>query len=199
MIFEHRVFRVAPAGLPELVKALDGPLRARVEAAGGTVWGAWRGLIGLGATEGVVTTLWPDRASVGRASADLLADVPGVVDHRAERFEPTVRPTDATPPHEDGVYAFRIFDILERDRAEFVQLSDGAWPDFESTYGVRVIGLFRSVDARLPEARMLLLTRYPSLAVWETSRGGTGAFVRRHQLTRATHVVTTVPLRPGGP
>ena len=56
----------------------------------------------------------------------------------------------------------------------------------------------RTVPAGVPvrlDARVLLLTRYASLAVWEASRADTGRneFQRRHKLTRATIVCTAVP------
>ena len=109
-----------------------------------------------------------------------------------ERITATVRPTssDALPP-DDGVYAHRWFDINPADWDEFLALSEGAWPGFEGANpGVRIHGFFRE-----GEDRVLLVTRYPSLAAWETSRNanddaGGANFRRRHQLTKSTIVRT---------
>ena len=71
---------------------------------------------------------------------------------------------------------------------------------------MRVLGFWRSLDVPAPAARVLLLTWYPSLAVWENSRGYSPdtktepetwkRFVRRAELTDATIVFTTQLLRP---
>jgi hypothetical protein len=104
----------------------------------------------------------------------------------------TVRPTTTEPlPADDGVYALRWFEIDPADWPEFLALSEGAWPGFEGANpGVRIHGFFRR-----GEDEVLLVTRYPSLASWETSRNATddagGAnFRRRHQLTKSTIVRT---------
>ena len=104
----------------------------------------------------------------------------------------TVRPTDDAPlGPDDGVYALRWFDLDPGDWPEFLALSEGAWPGFEGANpGVRIHGFFRA-----GEDRVLLVTRYPSLASWETSRNapdeaGGANFRRRHQLTRSTIVRT---------
>ena len=106
----------------------------------------------------------------------------------------TARPATPRPPHwRPGVYAFRSFDIRAADADEFVDLSERAWPEFESSYDAQIIGLWRSLDVRAPAARFHLLTRYASLATWEASRADVGRpeFARRAKLTRATRVVTT--------
>jgi hypothetical protein len=99
------------------------------------------------------------------------------------------------PPSKRGVYAHRWFELSERDWPEFVSLSEGAWPDFEASFEAEIHGFWRSLEAAATKARVLLLTNYPSLAVWERSRRPTSAagerFARRHQLTEYTVVVTT--------
>jgi len=69
--------------------------------------------------------------------------------------------------------------------------STGAWPAFERTYGATIEG-FLLADTR---DRVLLITRYPSVAVWEQSRGvgsegdadtaeARRRFLRRRELTQ---------------
>jgi hypothetical protein len=109
----------------------------------------------------------------------------------AHELTATVRPLDDAPLADDGVYALRWFEIDAADWDEFLALSEGAWPGFEGANpGVRIHGFFRE-----GEDRVLLVTRYPSLASWETSRNalddaGGANFRRRHQLTRSTVVRT---------
>ena len=121
--------------------------------------------------------------------------VEDVVESKVERLIATVRPTEPTPPTKPGVYAHRRFEIQERDWPEFLDLSESAWPSFESDFGVEVVGFWRSLDVEPPRARVFLLTYYPDLSTWERSRRPTKdareRFVRRHELTEHTVVVTT--------
>ena len=113
----------------------------------------------------------------------------------------SVRPARPVPPLEPGVYAHRWFELRDADWPEFVELSTDAWPEFERSFDSQILGLWRSRDVEQPRARALLLTRYPSLAMWERSRGESARseresalwqrFVRRHQLTDSTVVVIT--------
>ncbi len=168
-----------------------------VASAGGVLFGIWRGEIGWHNDEGVVLSAWPAAAGPGEARLD---DVPGILEWSRERVVATVRPTAPDPPELDGVYAHRWFECADRDWAEFLELSESAWPDFERTFdGTRIIGFWRSADASEGEARILLVTRYASLAAWERSRpyapdpvaGAAEAirkFRRRAEITRRTIV-----------
>lgn len=145
----------------------------------GPQWGLFAPQIGA-ASETVEVVVRGDLPELTSATIDV-----------ASELTSTVRPLDDTPLTEDGVYALRWFEIDDADWAEFLALSEGAWPGFEGANpGVRVAGFFRS-----GAGRVLLVTRYPSLAAWETSRNapddaGGANFRRRHQLTRSTIVRT---------
>jgi heme-degrading monooxygenase HmoA len=188
-VYEYRRFRVAPGEWEPFVERLR-------SAAGPSLFGVWRGQIGLEANEGIAMTAWADEEALA-AGARALAPVFGrALESRAERRVATLRPEQPTPaPPRNGVYAFRFFSLADADWPEFADLSGRAWPGFESSYDARICGFFRSLDVPPPDARVLLLTRYASLAVWEASRADTGRaeFQRRHKLTRATIVCTAVP------
>ena len=145
----------------------------------GDVWGLFAPQIGA-ASETVEVVVPGELPALSTATVDA-----------AHELTATVRPTDDAPLTDDGVFALRWFDIDPADWPEFLALSEGAWPGFEAANpGVRIHGFFRSGDDRV-----LLVTRYPDLAAWETSRNATddagGAnFRRRHQLTRSTIVRT---------
>ncbi len=198
-IYEYRKIRVAPRGWKSAGSWLREDAREALEAAGGSIFGLWRGQIGLGATEGVLLTSWRDEQSPIRADGAFLASA-GVVESAAERLVATVRPEHPTPPRGPGVYALRWFDIQARDWPEFLALSERAWPEFEATYGAKILGFWRSLDVSPPRGRVLLLTRYPSLAVWERSRAGARNehFARRAELTEATVVDTALLVEAGG-
>jgi hypothetical protein len=170
--------------------------RAQVErlraAAGAAFFGVFRGQIGLEANEGVLLTAYADVAKLKLAVGALRAASADARDVRTERMIATVRPASPAPPTRSGVYAFRTFDVRDADSAEFVSLSERAWPEFEASYDVEIIGLWKNLDVRPPDARFHLLTRYASLATWEASRADVGRpeFARRHTLTRRTLVVT---------
>ena len=149
----------------------------------------------VGAVWGVFTP------QIGAASETLEVIVPGELASPATarvasttELTATVRPTSDDPlPLDDGVWALRWFEIDPSDWDEFLALSEGAWPGFEAANpGTRIHGFFR---AGADGERVLLVTRYPSLAAWETSRnvdddGGRANFRRRHELTRSTIVRT---------
>lgn len=112
---------------------------------------------------------------------------------------PTARPTGDPPVIPPGVVALRWFELATADWDEFLDLSVGAWPAFESTFDATILGLFRATDVEAPEALALLVTRYASLAVWEESRSVLSArsgslaasgerFLRRRELTRRSVV-----------
>ena len=145
--------------------------------------------------------------SIGWASDEVAVLAPaGVVEESAgaevastERLAPAAHGTGGVQgPGGATVVAMRWFELAASDWDEFLELSVGAWPAFESTYEATILGLFRSADCREPDARALLVTRYASLGEWERSReagAGQGAaaeagrrFRRRHQLTRRTIV-----------
>ena len=145
----------------------------------GPVWGLFAPQIGA-ASETVEVIAAGELPDLAAAKVDAIHELTA-----------TVRPTTPDPLTDDGVYAHRWFDIDPADWDEFLALSEGAWPGFEAANpGVRIHGFFRrGAD------RVLLITRYPSLASWETSRNapddaGGANFRRRHQLTRSTIVRT---------
>ena len=184
--YEERRFCVGPGEWEGRVERL----RA---AAGAAFFGVFRGQIGLEANEGVLLTAHPDAAKLALAVGALRAASADARDVRTERMVATVRPVEPTPPTQPGVYAFRTFEIRDADSAEFTSLSERAWPEFEASYDAQIVGLWKSLDVRAPDARFHLLTRYASLATWEASRADVGRpeFARRHKLTRKTLVVTT--------
>ncbi len=179
MRFAYHTIRVQRGAWADVAKDLDGS------------YGVWRGEIGWYTDEGAVMTA--GEAPIASSK---------IVELRTEKLESTLRPTDATAPTDDGIYAHRWFEVESRDWDEFLELSGGAWPAFESTFGVRIVGLWRSDDAPPGRERALLITRYPSLAVWESSRpyaaetpaGAEEArkrFLRRATLTQRTIVRVT--------
>ena len=107
----------------------------------------------------------------------------------------TARPTSPEPIAGGGLFALRHFELHDPgDWDEFLALSVEAWPEFESTNDARVEGLFRFADV---DDEALLVTRYPSLAGWESSRTSIRPdnvagrnFLRRRELTRRSVVRT---------
>lgn len=173
----------------------EGQVERLRAASGPAFFGAFRGQIGLEANEGVWLTAYADAAALAQNAGRLRAALADAREVRTERMVATVRPVAPAPPTRPGVYAFRSFEILDSDSAEFTSLSERAWPEFEASYDAQIIGLWKSLDVRAPDARFHLLTRYASLATWEASRADVGRpeFQRRHKLTRATIVCTAVP------
>jgi hypothetical protein len=160
-----------------------------LQSAGAVIVGTWRGAGGIGWWDDELITLagWPEGTTPATNSG--------------ERIRATARPTSITPLAKGGVCAHRLFEVASKDWDEMLELSTGAWPAFESAYGATIEGFFRFVDVAEPDARVLLITRYPSMAAWEESRGVARSadedvveagrrFARRRELTRRSIVRT---------
>ena len=203
--YDYRVIRIERGAWRKIAEAVHGECADTVARAGGVFFGLWRGEIGFHNDEGVVMTAWPPRTEPDHTTTDGIASV---MESTIERLVATVRPSSSEPVQDDGVYAHRWFETTEQHWPEFVELSQAAWPDFEGAFpGARIIGLWRSLDARPPAVRVLLVTRYPTLAVWERSRPyeaervpgvdeARRKFLRRAELTERTIVRIARPILP---
>jgi hypothetical protein len=136
------------------VTTTDGATAARqLRDAGATVIGAWNGAGSIG--------WWDDEVVV-------LAGWPGAHGEvEGDRLRATARPTTVEPLAPGGVFAHRWMHFDPAHWDEVLELSTGAWPAFERTYGATIEGFLRAEAGD----RVLLITRYPSVAAWETSRG----------------------------
>ncbi|HLB24403.1 MAG TPA: hypothetical protein VJP07_09940 [Dehalococcoidia bacterium] len=168
MIYDYRTIRIRRGAWRDVGIALEAAV-PDVNERGGVLLGLFAGMIGFASDEGALVTAWPDADAASAGGNALVAALPDIVESAAERLIPSARPLDATPLREPGVYAHRWFWLQPQDWPEFVRLSEeGVWPYFESD-GCRIIGLWRSMEPGQP-ARVLLLTRYPSVAHWERTR-----------------------------
>jgi hypothetical protein len=168
-LYEYRTIRIQRAAWRSLEREYSGALAAETAAAGGASYALFAGMIGLATDEGVLMRTWSNESALSAHSERTLSALPSVIEFDAERLVASVRPVGATPPRTAGVYAHRWFWLQPQDWPEFQRLSEeGVWPYFESD-GCDIIGLWRSV-APGPLAKVLLVTRYPSLAHWERTR-----------------------------
>ncbi len=162
-----------------------------IASAGGEMLGLFQGQLGFASNEAVVLLRWP---SAARDRLRELDQAPGVVTMHPEMLTPTVRPADTALPKRGGIVVHRWFTVDADNVADFVELSNRAWVNFEGSYETEIFGLFTAErtaeDVRQGAGRLLLLTYYASHGVWETSRDQTrdpqGLFVKRHALTRST-------------
>ena len=168
-LYEYRTIQIERGGWRALPERVAGAFAGGTSDAGGAVYALFAGMIGFASDEGVLMRAWRDDDAFAASAERTLSALPGIVESRAERLFPGVRPLDASPPRADGVYAHRWFWLQPQDWAEFQRLSeDGVWPYFESD-GCNVMGLWRSAEPG-PLAKALLITRYPSVAHWERTR-----------------------------
>ncbi len=157
--YEYRRFKVAAGDWERFSECLRGEGAREAHKHGGTLFGVWRGQIGLEPNEGIALTACPDEESLAAGAAALHAVFADALESRAERLVATLRPDDPTPPLRTGVYAFRFFSLLDQHFPEFADLSARAWPGFESSFDTKICGFFRSLVVRPPVARVLLLRR----------------------------------------
>jgi hypothetical protein len=211
--FHHRI-----TGAPRRWQSVGAALaqQGRVLAQqGGALYGAWRSQIGRPRDEVTAITAWSGQPDAAAAEAALLDGVPDVAAVATLGLAATLRPTDTAPPLRQGNYAFRWFLTPETDWSEFLRLCAEAWPGFEAAYDSQVVGLWRGTGAHTGpsedpvtgptaagDVRSLLLTRRPSLAMWERSKLPQGSaetavretLSRRYDLCTWTAVHTTTLL-----
>lgn len=173
--------RPGPPGLIEEAARLT----PAIEDQGGTVFGVFGSLLGLASNHIYLVTFGENEISLP------LADTFETISR--SNFRPTIRPVEHVPASSPGVYVFRWFSVRPENVDEITELSGNAWPGFESSFDTRVQGLF--TEAVTSPERMLLITWYRNLTVWEQSRhppsGARENFLRRHQLTLSAHPIGT--------
>lgn len=158
---------------------------------GVTIFGVFQGLFGLDSNELylVVSSEMEIRGiaeQVNSAGFQLVESIDLV---------PTERPTEHSTRKREGIYVFRWFDVLNKNVAEIAALSAKAWVTFEGGFDTQVQGLFAESDRSSTEGKMLLITWYKDLAVWQESRQppqeARENFIRRQALTLQAHPVAT--------
>jgi hypothetical protein len=166
------------------------------------LYGIWRNQIGRPRDEVTVMSCWSHRSDE-QSSLDRWFDAnEAITGCETWWMHPTLRPATTAPPERQGNYAFRWFETPVGHWSEFLELCESAWPNFEASYDSQVIGLWRLEAQDETTVSSLLLTRRPSLAMWERSKipeGEVEAEVRRklsrrYDLCTDTLVYTTTLL-----
>ena len=178
------------AAWPALAEHTREKARGAIADSGGELIGLFSPQLGFASNEAIALTRWPSGiAEVGDAFA-----LPEVASIRRETLAPTVRPQPDQKLRTGGIYVHRWFTI-DRDRtADFIDLSNRAWGDFEGSFDTEIFGLFTAEpndeDRKTAAQRLLLLTWYRDHGVWEASReqprDPNSLFAQRHLLTRST-------------
>ena len=175
----------------------------RAETSGGQLFGCWRSMVGLGLAldEGIALSSWPSAVAIGNAPTLASEEI---VSSNFHVLEASVRPVEDTPPTYDGVYVFRWFDIDASDWDTFREISNTAWPNMERVFDVNICGFWRHRDVVEPNAKVLLLTRYADLSVWEASRwwnnpaaaadASMGRFKKRNEMIKSTVAYPSLPI-----
>lgn len=201
--FEFCRFTTVSRGLQNSADEIRSGFLERAIDNGGTLFGCWRSMVGLGLArdEGIALAAWPDETAARAAGTPRFE---GLVSSDSHFMEATVRPTDGTPPAYEGVYVFRWFDIDASDWAAFRDISDAAWPNMEEVFDVNICGFWRSLDVAAPASKVLLLTRYADLSVWEASRwwnnpaaaadASMSRFKARNDMINATVAYPSLPI-----
>ncbi|MBI4763482.1 MAG: hypothetical protein HY787_02600 [Deltaproteobacteria bacterium] len=184
-------------GILNMVKTINTSFLPEAKASGYSLYGLFFGLFGLASNELYLMTT-REEASPSLEGITSLSRL--IVDHNFSiretyQLSPTVRPIEHTRRTRKGIYVFRWFLIRNWDVEEIVRLSDEAWVSFEGDFDSEVQGLFAEADRSQEQGRMLLLTWYRDLSVWETSRTPSPEarerFQKRHKLTTETIAIAT--------
>jgi hypothetical protein len=199
-IHSQHVVRFAKPDVEQGARRLAEEGASLAAASGGKLFGVFRPVIGMSQSAVVVIAEWPSEA-LARAQSGKLADLAAAELLEQDLWEPTARPLPGEVPAEtSGFYSHRAFDIRAESWPRFLELSTGAWGNWEGTHAAAVKGFWK---ARKPPGpgllRVRLMAWYESLDAWERSRywsgrakpGSDAAFDRfreRAMLTEDTHV-----------
>jgi len=170
---------------------------SEIEQSGYVLYGIFFGVLGLASNELFLVVVRENNAPTSEDTDSLpdLLKANHLSIQESHRLCPTVRPTEHTTRSRDGIYVFRWFDVMNRDVDEIVRISDGAWTSFEEGFDSEIQGLFAEYDRSKEQGKMLLLTWYRNLTVWEASRQPSKEsrerFRRRHALTIETVAIAT--------
>jgi hypothetical protein len=184
-------------GILNMVKTINTRILPEVKASGYSLYGIFFGLFGLSSNELYLIATREDigPSLEGTTPLSKLISENNFSLRESYQLSPTVRPTEHTTRTRDGIYVFRWFTIFNRDVDEIVKLSDEAWVSFEGDFDSEVQGFFAERDRSNEQGRMLLLTWYRDLSVWETSRKPSPEarerFQKRHKLTLETMAIAT--------
>ena len=173
-------------GTASLVSTCLEGISKDVRSAGASIYGIFPSLFGLFSNEIYLVTC---------SEQPIQLEVPSEISLNASWCGiPTVRPAVHEPLRVPGIYVFRWFEIESGSEEEVIRLSAEAWTSFESDFEAEIQGLFLEHSAS--PSRMLLLTRYRNLSIWEASRSPAPAarenFLKRHQLTRRALPIATM-------
>lgn len=178
-------------GLNKLVEYLRRTLIPDRLNGGMIEYGVFQGLFGLASNE--LYLVMSSEFTVTTVSQQNLVGGFQVIE--SINLVPTTRPTDHTRRTREGIYVFRWFDVLNQDVEEIAELSAKAWVTFEQGFDTEVQCLFAEQNQDSEQGKMLLITWYQSLSVWQESRQppleARENFRRRHQLTLQAKPIAT--------
>jgi len=202
LTYVYHALQTRPRSWAQVAAALQGAVSTHLADHAGQLYGIFRSQIGRPRDELSVITAWPSGRSLDGEHAFFSSAGDDVVCADSQAMHPTLRPVEFMPPTRQGNFAFRWFETPIEHFAEFSQLCEGAWPDFESSYDSQVLGLWRLQSQDPTHVKTLLLTRRPDLAMWErskipsseTEREVRRKLTRRYDLCEATWVFTTTLL-----
>ncbi|MCH7741956.1 MAG: hypothetical protein IIB71_04760 [Proteobacteria bacterium] len=175
-------------GLNKLLEYVRGTLIPDLEKDDMLEYGVFQGLFGLASNE--LYLVMSSQRSVSQRNIDGEFQVKECID-----LVPTIRPTDHTRRTREGIYVFRWFDVMNKDVEEIAELSAKAWLTFEEGFDTEVQCLFAEQNRESAQGKMLLITWYQDLSVWQESRQppteARENFMRRHQLTLQAKPIAT--------
>ena len=174
-----------------LVDYLRETLTPALAEQGLTVFGVFQGLFGLDSNE--LYLVVNSETEIGDISDQLNGTSFQLVN--STNLIPTERPTEHSARKQEGIYVFRWFDVLNNNVEEIARLSARAWVTFEGGFDTEVQGLFAEQDRKSTQGKMLLVTWYKDLNVWQQSRQPPDEarenFMRRQALTLQAHPIAT--------
>ena len=169
-IYVHHEFSCAPRHWSDVAEQVQNSRYFKNSDGHGSLYGIWRSQIGLPQDVLTVISVWSDVKTASLRSDNILSGLKLIKSHTTKLLAPTLRPKTSELPVKQGNYAFRWFETPKENYDKFLQLCEEAWPSFESSFDSQVIGLWQQKLIDKDSVSTLLLTRRPSLSMWERSK-----------------------------
>jgi len=170
-IFEYRYIRIKDRKWKKAADQIRDFGETEIQKFEGKLHCIWQPQIGMGVHEGIILTSWPTIEDAAEHGHKLIANVDAVSTSSATIMKSISRANGSNSENESAFYSNRWFNVRLKHVDEFVGMSEAVWPDFESKYETKVVGLWQNIFIKDKDlASLLLVVRYPSLAHWQNSR-----------------------------
>ena len=202
-VYAYRLLACSPLQHTRVLRHVVDHGGPAIAALGGRLFGVFASQIGLPRNQAIVLSVWPDAIAAAQHGDAVLAGSDSVTIAERALWDATVRPAEgAVIGPVGGIVTHRWFQVRDADVAQFLELSDTAWGNFEETEDTKVIGLWRNRQPQPGVTDLRRMTCDRALTAWDKSRcwsanpnpaaaAAHARFRARYDITLDSNVVVT--------